>query len=155
ACLSAGIVTVPAYPPRRNRNADRLWSILDDARPRLLLTTRQTLPLLETGDLASGKAVPCLRTDDPGLTGDEAREHLVVAGDTVACLQYTSGSTGTPRGVIITHGNIVANEQIIQQRFGHRPWSSTHPTTGVSWLPLFHDMGLIGGLLQPLYVGFP
>src|SRR5581483_5479630 len=65
-------------------------------------------------------------------------------------LQYTSGSTGTPKGVMLTHSNLLHNEASIYERFGHAPDSVV-----VSWLPTYHDMGLIGGMLQPLYGGFP
>ena len=70
--------------------------------------------------------------------------------DSLAFLQYTSGSTGTPKGVMVTHGNIIHNQQLIQQAFGH-----SEQSIGVGWLPLFHDMGLIGHVFQPIYVGFP
>jgi acyl-CoA synthetase (AMP-forming)/AMP-acid ligase II/acyl carrier protein len=68
--------------------------------------------------------------------------------DTLALLQYTSGSTGEPRGVMVTHGNIMANEEMIRRKFGHHSQSSV-----AGWLPIYHDMGLIGNLLQPLYLG--
>ncbi|MCZ7009770.1 AMP-binding protein, partial [Salmonella enterica] len=68
----------------------------------------------------------------------------------IAFLQYTSGSTATPKGVMVTHANIVANEAAIASQFG-----TTADDVMVSWLPLYHDMGLIGGLLHPLYGGMP
>ncbi|MDP2379309.1 MAG: AMP-binding protein, partial [Pseudohongiella sp.] len=68
--------------------------------------------------------------------------------DSLAFLQYTSGSTGDPKGVMVSHGNLMANQEAIKQGFGH-----TGHTTVVGWLPLYHDMGLIGNLLQPLYLG--
>ena len=74
--------------------------------------------------------------------------------ESIAFLQYTSGSTGIPRGVRITHANIACNEQQIEYGFGHIARKEGEPCSVVaSWLPLFHDMGLIGGVLQPLYVG--
>ena len=68
----------------------------------------------------------------------------------VALLQYTSGSTAAPRGVMLTHANLLHNSDFIQRAFGNRASSS-----GVIWLPPYHDMGLIGGILQPVFVGFP
>src|SRR3569833_3112874 len=73
-----------------------------------------------------------------------------VDGDTVALLQYTSGSTSAPRGVVLTHANLMHNLAAISDRFG-----VDADTRGALWLPPYHDMGLIGGLLQPLYAGFP
>jgi acyl-CoA synthetase (AMP-forming)/AMP-acid ligase II len=91
-----------------------------------------------------------LVTDEIALNGDDRWQPPSICPDTVAFLQYTSGSTGTPRGVIVTHGNLMANERAIQAAFGH-----TQEDVVVGWLPVFHDMGLIGNVLQPLYVGFP
>ena len=146
ACLAAGLVAVPAYPPRRNRHGDRLRAILEDARPRLILTTSRTVPFI---DVDEGTSI-CLATDDIGERATDQWHPPSIRGDTVAFLQYTSGSTGTPRGVVVTHGNLTANERAIESSFGNTPDSVL-----VGWLPFFHDMGLIGNLLQPLFVGFP
>lgn len=151
-CLAAGVVAVPAYPPRRNRKADRLNGMIADCTPAALLTVgavRATFP----ADLAN---TPVLATDDwPTDDNSPPWNTGLIRPDGIAFLQYTSGSTGTPRGVIVTHGNIVCNEQQIEASFGHVSLAGKQPSVMVSWLPLFHDMGLIGGVLQPLYVGFP
>lgn len=73
-----------------------------------------------------------------------------VGPDTLAFLQYTSGSTGSPKGVMVSHGNLLHNQRMIQSAFGHG-----ENTTVLGWLPLYHDMGLIGNVLQPLYLGRP
>ena len=73
-----------------------------------------------------------------------------VTGQSIACLQYTSGSTASPKGVVLSHANLLHNSAIIQESFGH-----SADSRGVIWVPPYHDMGLIGGVLQPLYVGFP
>jgi acyl-CoA synthetase (AMP-forming)/AMP-acid ligase II len=149
-CLAAGIIAVPAYPPRRNRKAERFNAIIDDARPHLFLTTRQTLPVIEADETGAIKGLVRLTTETVETQSASKKAPVVITGDTVAFLQYTSGSTGNPRGVVITHKNIVRNEAVIKESFRH-----TRESVMVSWLPVFHDMGLIGGVLQPLYVGFP
>jgi acyl-CoA synthetase (AMP-forming)/AMP-acid ligase II len=149
-CLAAGILAVPAYPPRRNRKDERLRAIAEDARPRLMLTTRQILPTVEASELGNINDLLSLATDALEAESDSNGPLPSTAGDSVALLQYTSGSTGMPRGVIVTHGNLMANEGAMQAAFLHTP-----DDVIVGWLPVFHDMGLIGNVLQPLYVGFP
>lgn len=147
-CLVAGVIAVPASPPRRHRKDDRLRAIVEDARPRLILTSRQVLPLVEASELATVHGLTRLTTDELEVETDDAMPLARAECDTVAFLQYTSGSTGTPRGVIVSHGNLMANERAIQAAFGH-----TQESVGVNWLPAFHDMGLIGTILQSLVVG--
>lgn len=149
-CLAAGIVAVPCHPPRRNRSADRLRTILHDAQPRIVLGSQKILAALMLDGFGSVDRSRWLATDviDTGSADDWSSHDA--RRETVAFLQYTSGSTGTPRGVVVTHGNIAANERTIEVSYRH-----TRDSVMVSWLPLFHDMGLIGGVLQPLYVGFP
>jgi 8-amino-7-oxononanoate synthase len=155
ACLAAGIVAVPAYPPRRNRSAERLRAILEDARPALVLTTRQIAPTVQAELLPSARDLALLVIDDIELSIEAAWHPPALTPDTLAFLQYTSGSTETPRGAMVTHGNLMHNEEVIQQAFDHCPVTGNRPSVMVSWLPPFHDMGLVGGILQPLYVGFP
>jgi len=152
-CLAAGAIAVPAYPPRRNRNAERLHAIIADCAPSALLTVQSVSAVFPT-DLGL-KSIPICLTDEWRTVSSPHWETDLIRPDTAAFLQYTSGSTGVPKGVVITHGNIACNEQQIQQSFGHRGLDDYSPSIGVCWLPLFHDMGLIGGALQPLYVGFP
>jgi acyl-CoA synthetase (AMP-forming)/AMP-acid ligase II len=149
-CLYAGVVAVPAYPPRSARALPRLLEIARDARPAVALTTAElrtaigglaasvpelgALRLIATDEVATGAAEDWR---DPGLTGDS-----------LAFLQYTSGSTAAPKGVMVSHGNLLHNEEMIRQAFGQKAESVI-----VGWLPLYHDMGLIGNVLQPLYLG--
>ena len=149
-CLYAGVVAVPAYPPRRNRSLSRIQTIIDDAQARVALTTAQVfervLPLLDqTPDL---KKVAWVATDElsPSLAANWVPPDA--HGDTLAFLQYTSGSTGVPKGVMLTHANLMHNSASIAYAFEH-----TRSGSGVFWLPSYHDMGLIGGILQPLYIG--
>ncbi|BAZ20872.1 beta-ketoacyl synthase [Kalymmatonema gypsitolerans NIES-4073] len=151
-CLYAGFVAVPAYPPRRNQKMSRLQAIVSDASAVVALTTASELTtmavqLAENNTLA---AIPWLTTDN--INTDIAVDwlHPNINSDTLAFLQYTSGSTGTPKGVMVSHGNLLHNEQMILRAFDH-----TKETIVVGWLPLYHDMGLIGNLLQPLYLGRP
>jgi amino acid adenylation domain-containing protein len=150
-CLYAGIIAVPAYPPLDERQVPRLLSVIDNARPALVLTdamlaapTRELLPRRE---VSAGLRVLALDDADgpPPL-----RVPPDTGRDDVAFLQYTSGSAGEPKGVVVSHGNLLDNSEAIRVLFGHDEHSQ-----GVIWLPPYHDMGLIGGILQPLYAGFP
>ena len=154
-CLYAGVIAVPAYPPEsaRRHHQERLLSILADAQPRLLLTNSHLrAPLLGMEALAGPAAPPLLCVDELEPTLAHQWQRVVLQADDVAFLQYTSGSTAVPKGVQVTHGNLMANERLIRRGFG----IDLNPDDViVSWLPLYHDMGLIGGLLQPIFSGVP
>jgi len=142
-CLSAGVVAVPAYPPRPNRALERLHSLVADAGATVVLTTPEISTRLD--QLPELHGLKRLAEADWGA----AELPEVTLGD-LAFLQYTSGSTDAPKGVMVSHGNLLHNLAGIQERFGYSANS-----LGVIWLPPYHDMGLIGGVLQPLYGGFP
>jgi 8-amino-7-oxononanoate synthase len=151
-CLYAGVIAVPVYPPRRNRSLNRIQAIADDADARVALTTElvfnRVMPLIdETPHLKQLTWLPTCQ-----VPAEMEREWTMpdVHGDTLAFLQYTSGSTGTPKGVVLNHANLVHNSALISHSFEH-----TRSRQGVFWLPSYHDMGLIGGILQPLYIGRP
>jgi acyl-CoA synthetase (AMP-forming)/AMP-acid ligase II len=151
-CLYAGVVAVPAYPPRRNQNISRLQAIVSDAQAAVALTTTSELTNIERR-FAQDRELAALRwlvTDKIASNLASDWQEPTVSRDTLAFLQYTSGSTGTPKGVMVSHGNLLHNSALIHKCFEHTPNSQ-----GVIWLPLYHDMGLIGGVLQPLYGGFP
>ncbi|HWB13497.1 MAG TPA: amino acid adenylation domain-containing protein [Pirellulales bacterium] len=158
-CLYAGVTAVPVYPPdpfRIDRTLPRLCSIVADAGATWLLATEATLDWTR----------PLFR-NVPGLTSSLATDRLCHTGgestdDSLACdrtavaaphdpaiLQYTSGSTGTPRGVTITHANLLANLRTIDATLDREG------NVAVLWLPVYHDMGLIGGVFQPVYSGRP
>ncbi|MER7584619.1 condensation domain-containing protein [Kitasatospora sp. NPDC097691] len=149
--LYAGVVPVPVYPPRSLRNASRLGSIAADARAGFALTVSPVLDLL--GRDGAGLGLDGLRTAaTDGLDAELAGQwtgHLPDA-DSPAFLQYTSGSTAAPKGVMLSHGNLLHNLGMISEAFDCR-----EDTSAVVWLPPYHDMGLIGGILTPLYAGFP
>ncbi|MBN1204898.1 MAG: LLM class flavin-dependent oxidoreductase [Myxococcaceae bacterium] len=155
-CLYAGAVAVPTYPPdptRLDRTLPRLRAIAQDSGARWVLTTSAIRDMAEFM-LPQAPELGQLRwvaTDSPSEEQARAWRRPEVSGDSLAFLQYTSGSTGSPKGVMVSHANILHNQELIRHGFGHEPGSGS----GVGWLPLFHDMGLIGNVLQPLYMGFP
>ena len=155
-CLYAGVIAVPAYPPRLNdRSQERLRAIARDAEPRAALTTGAILHAVTGGGTGGGSgflarvpelaAVRWIATD--GLEGSTA-EIPEPDPASIAFLQYTSGSTSTPKGVMVTHANLLHNERMIGEAFRQDAHSVV-----VGWLPLYHDMGLIGNVLQPLHAG--
>lgn len=150
ACIYAGVVAVPALPPTNGRTLQRLQLIADDAQPRVAMATAavfQRVSKLESDTALTKHALEWLTSDelpagtphwiDPGIDGND-----------IAFLQYTSGSTGAPKGVKVSHANILANVQAI-----HAAFSMQESDTIVSWLPPHHDMGLIGKILYPVYAG--
>ncbi|NER97137.1 MAG: aminotransferase class I/II-fold pyridoxal phosphate-dependent enzyme [Symploca sp. SIO1B1] len=151
-CLYAGVIAIPVYPPKRNHKMYRLETIAADAEAKIALTVT---PLFENIQARFAKhsqlaKLHCLATDTVPSSQAANWQKPNLDRDTIAFLQYTSGSTGTPKGVIVSHENLLYNEQMIKMAFGH-----TEQTIFVGWLPLFHDMGLIGNVLQPLYLGIP
>jgi acyl-CoA synthetase (AMP-forming)/AMP-acid ligase II/3-oxoacyl-(acyl-carrier-protein) synthase/acyl carrier protein len=147
ACLYAGVVAVPVYPPRRNRTVDRLKAVAADAGATLALTNGAVARAPERGEWGDLR-VPVL-VADRGHAGDpEAWRAPGLGSNDLAFLQYTSGSTGTPKGVMVTHSNLLHNCELIKVAYSH-----TSASVFVSWLPVFHDMGLVGMVLQPIYTG--
>ncbi len=151
-CLYAGVPAIPAYAPRSKGDFARFLAVLSDSKATAVLTTTAVLQKLERQFSAfpSLKDLRWTTTDSiSDLVPDQwsfpgpGKEHL-------AYLQYTSGSTASPKGVMVTHGNVLSNLVEIDCEFQHDADSRS-----VSWLPVFHDMGLVYGVLQPLFNGFP
>lgn len=146
-CLYARVIAVPVNPPRRQAVQGATRSVVRDCAPSAVLTLGALVdfmkPALEgvCGELR-WLAVDQLADEDTSF------EPQPCPADCVAFLQYTSGSTSDPKGVMVTHGNLVANEEMIRRGFGH-----DHDSTIVGWVPFFHDQGLIGSVLQPLWCG--
>ncbi len=154
-CLYAGVTAVPAYPPERlgglrPQHGERLSVIAADCKPALVLTQRDWIETVtaQMGTLFASIHAKVVAFEDIGHAAAQSWRPPVLRGDSIAFLQYTSGSTSTPKGVMVGYDNLVANEVAIQKRF-----EITAADSFVSWLPLFHDMGLVGGLMQPLYSG--
>jgi len=164
-CLFAGVVAVPAYPPdpgRLNRTLPRLQGVVADAEARAVLTIdaiHQAAEAMIFPHAPDLKALVWLATDALAAGGGETDwRDPGVGRDTLAFLQYTSGSTAAPRGVMLTHGNLLANSALIAQAFDHDASvrerdARGEDSRGVIWTPFYHDLGLIGGVLQPLYLG--
>ena len=158
-CLYAGVIAVPVYPPRRNQKLDRLLAIINNCEAKIALTEAEILGAIAQrwGNETTLTELKWIATEELAGNSQEFEPEAMLhpqrfanPSQNLAFLQYTSGSTGTPKGVMVTHGNIVQNLELIRQAFCH-----SDKSMGVGWLPLFHDMGLIGHVLQPIYVGFP
>ncbi|WP_386071007.1 amino acid adenylation domain-containing protein [Tahibacter sp. UC22_41] len=150
-CLYAGVIAMPAYPPspaRPERAFARLDAMMRDAGAALVLGTADVVDAVRAAGAAWGDAR--FIAADAWSEGDASFEPVGIEPGTLAFLQYTSGSTGTPKGVMLTHANLLHNSAQIRDAFGNDA-----TTRVVSWLPLYHDMGLIGGVLQPLFLGTP
>ena len=151
-CFYAGWVAVPGYPPESSQpqHLARVIAIARDARPKLVLTDAALLgPIEAAAQILPGfESIRFLSTDSIDAERAATYAAPALSAEALAVLQYTSGSTASPKGVMISHGNVIANERVIAQAFAMQP-----DDVVVSWLPLFHDMGLIGGLVQPLFSG--
>ncbi|MGB8387235.1 fatty acyl-AMP ligase, partial [Mycobacterium sp.] len=149
-CLYAGAVAVPMHPPVRDHLVPRVEAIIADAQPGFALSTTEIQARIKAtvDGLVRGRPLRWALTDTAG--DDRPWVPPDIDGGAVAMVQYTSGSTATPKGVVLSHGNLAHNLETIR-----RTWKSGFDTNanGVFWLPPYHDMGLIGGILETLYVG--
>jgi len=152
-CLYSGAVAVPVYPPMPatlSKSLPRLSALVKDAGPTAVLTSSLmmavTEPLIDlVPDL---KVLRWLTVDDIDTQAAARWRQPDIGTETLAFLQYTSGSTTAPRGVMVSHGNLLHNERVARRAMNH-----DEESTFAGWLPLYHDMGLIGNVLQPLYLG--
>ncbi len=151
-CLYAGVTAVPVYPPRLNRPSPRIQGIVVDAQARFALTTAPILEKLERRFEHMPELAPLrwLNSDNLPQGLEASWRDPGARPETLAFLQYTSGSTSTPKGVMVSHGNLMHNLEMIRRGF-----MINHRAYGVFWLPSYHDMGLIGGILEPMYVNGP
>ncbi len=179
-CLYAGTIAVPTYPPQAQELATKLQLIIDNSQPVFCLSTSEIIHKLKQSGHAQHLPTPALLEKISDLLGRHPHEKLhassewqfanlawlatdqlsneltkhwkkpLLASEQLALLQYTSGSTGNPKGVMVTHGNLLHNLATIYQKLGLSENCQT-----VSWLPPYHDMGLIGSILQSAYGQFP
>jgi len=154
ATISSGAIAVPCHPPIGKRQVKRLHKLILDCKPSLVLysgNVRRTTPQLD--NLVSEFRSKQCKIEEFNLPDNITETqwlHPEIAPDSLAMLQYTSASTGAPKGVILDQQNLVANSRAIYQ------WLEPHSQRrGCVWLPPYHDMGLLGGIMQPLYAGFP
>ncbi|MEH2172819.1 SDR family NAD(P)-dependent oxidoreductase [Nostoc sp.] len=150
-CLYAGVIAIPAYPPRRNQHLTRLKAIIQDAQVSLALTTTSIAANWESYQ-AELKPLNLHYLVTDNISNNLADDWVPpqIKSESLAFLQYTSGSTGLPKGVMVSHGNLLYNEEMIKRATQH-----TEKSIILGWLPLYHDLGLIGNVLQPLYIGVP
>lgn len=154
-CFYAGVTAVPILPPGRGsvpRESSRLEHIAADAEPAAVLST-ESIELLRgrlLGDASRLAGLPWIASDALARELGDDWQVGSVDPDSVAFLQYTSGSTAAPKGVVVSHANLIANCRAIGQRLGLRAGDR-----GASWLPIYHDMGLIGKVLTPVLLGIP
>lgn len=148
-----GAVAVPAYPPLRAKGLqdyqERLSRLIGVATPALVVTFARVRLVVESAAFQAGSHAPVV--EPSALVGDAAAfKHGLVASEDLSLVQFSSGSTGSPKGVMLTHANLLANLASVLAVIQPTP-----EDVNCSWLPLYHDMGLIGGLLMPLYCGNP
>lgn len=162
SALYAGAIPVPAYPPHPRQSDARLRAIVADARPAVALASPEFVtrleeasegrapvgPALEVGD--GLPALPCRSIGDAPPGAAESWRPPALGRSDLSHLQYTSGSTAVPKGVMVTHGNVLSNLADLDEG-----WRHDRGSTIVSWLPPFHDMGLVYGLLMPIYAAIP
>ncbi|MFD9094445.1 fatty acyl-AMP ligase [Streptomyces collinus] len=160
-CLSAGVIAVPGVPPQgraqNHRALTRMKRLVADADAKVILGGREVIAALDgmAEHLPELDGIARVATEDITDAAAAGWREPELTADSVAFLQYTSGSTSAPRGVAVTHGNLLDNERVITERMGHTPevLAEHGNELFVSWLPVYHDMGLIGPVLNTVYLG--
>jgi 8-amino-7-oxononanoate synthase/acyl carrier protein len=150
-CLYAGATAVPAFPPRKNRKGQRIHGISRDCQAHLALTNEYVRQQIE-GDAnwVEWESVSIIATDSLAQDYSHLWKNPGIDPEDLAVLQYTSGSTGQPKGVMLSHANLVRNTEMIMVAF-----ETSQQSIGLSWLPTYHDMGLVGGVLESVFIGRP
>ncbi len=150
--ICAGMIAAPAYPPHNNQTLARLEAMVEDAEASFVLATSSVLDQMEQRSSLDSRlaGVGRLAIEDIPAGLADAWVEPALESDSLALLQYTSGSTGKPKGAMVSHGNLLHNASLIRDCFG-----LSSESRGVIWLPPYHDMGLMGGIVCPLYLGSP
>jgi len=150
--LYAGIIAIPTYMPPRLKKIDNIKAIMSDAETSIILCTAEIQHEIETYFQNNGGSINAIWINSETTQYYSPVEWVepIRRSDDIAFFQYTSGSTDNPKAVMVTHANIMANELVIKQAFRH-----DNETIGLGWLPHYHDMGLIGNILQTMYIGRP
>ena len=153
-CLYAGVIAVPAFPPDPTRlkvTLPKLQGVINDSQAKVILTNKKimTFSPLFLNQAPEIKKLKWIEIESVTKGKKTFCESYNISSDDIALLQYTSGSTSSPKGVILTHGNLMHNEMMLKTMT-----ESNELSVGVGWVPLYHNMGLIANLLLPLYVGF-
>lgn len=155
-CLYAGVIAIPVPPPdagRMKRALPRLLEIVNDSDASIVLSNQRIITLLQDNhDVTSPKlaAMTWVDTEQVDLQLADQWQDPQVNQDVLAYLQYTSGSTSTPKGVMLSHYNLMHHSAYLQRACDYTPEGTT-----VTWMPYFHDYGLVEGLILPLYAGVP
>ncbi|MEM9162275.1 MAG: fatty acyl-AMP ligase [Cyanobacteria bacterium P01_F01_bin.4] len=154
-CLYAGVIAIPVPPPdagRMKRTLPRLREIIKDADATLVLSTERIISMIQESGLEfpEFQSMRWIDTEQVDLALADHWQDPNVDKDVLAYLQYTSGSTSTPKGVMLSHYNLMHHSAYLQRACGYRPDGAM-----VTWMPYFHDYGLVEGLIQPLYTGMP
>jgi acyl-CoA synthetase (AMP-forming)/AMP-acid ligase II len=151
ACMRAGVVAVPSVPPRRPlaRSVERIASVAAVSEPAVILATGPSIGMLDELRRLVPQLARCPSSDPANVGGTARATSNEARGDGAAFLQFTSGSTSAPKGVVVSHANLMHNLAYIRDGFGQ-----TARSISVAWLPVYHDMGLIDGMLGPLFGGF-
>lgn len=153
-CLYAGVLPVPATYPKPRRPSSRLDAIVTDCTPSLALTTSDVLSTLRLAEQSPAVQSLAWLAVDQSRDAKSFEPLAPRSPSDPAFLQYTSGSTSQPRGVVVSHGNLLHNLELIRAGFNLARAEDDAPVeAGVFWLPAYHDMGLIGGILTPMYIG--
>ena len=150
-CFYAGVIAVPAYPPRKNRSLERIKILVVDSGSRVVISTADISQATERSfaDLEELQSMQWLVTDDLKTNLLPEARPLPPLPNDIALLQYTSGSTGTPKGVMVTHRNIMRVAEFMRRSF-----KLSRESISITWLPIFHDNGLIDGICDPIYTGY-
>ncbi|TMP40319.1 beta-ketoacyl synthase [Pseudoalteromonas citrea] len=148
-CMAARVIAVPSFPPKNQLQVERLEYAMTDLGNPIVITTKAIQPLLQ--EQLVDKEVRWLLIDDCATIDAPQLHEFKTKNSDIALLQYSSGTTGKPKGVIITNQNTLENSELIRQSFGHKE----NTTRMMLWLPPHHDMGLVGGVMQGVYTGYP